>query len=59
MADSRRVKRDKPIVSLEMFEVYNELIKDLQQVPGHNSAYLELGDTAEKGTYVKVCIDYS
>ncbi|XP_060564516.1 coiled-coil domain-containing protein 78-like [Ruditapes philippinarum] len=54
MADSRRVKRDKPIVSLEMFEVYNELIKDLQQVPGHNSAYLELGDTAEKGTYVKL-----
>ncbi|XP_053394092.1 coiled-coil domain-containing protein 78-like isoform X2 [Mercenaria mercenaria] len=53
MADSRRVKRDNPIVSLEMFEVYNELIKDLQQVPGSSSSYLELGETAEKGTYVK------
>lgn len=54
MADSRRVKRDHPTVSLEMYEVYNELIKDLQQVPGSKSAYLELGETAEKGTYVRV-----
>ncbi|WAR23394.1 CCD78-like protein [Mya arenaria] len=52
MADTR-VKRQNPMVSLEMFEIYNELIKDLMQVPGGSSQYLELGDTAEKGTYVK------
>lgn len=53
MADSRRVKRDNPTVSLQMYEVYNELIKDLQQVPGSSSSYLELGESADKGTYIK------
>ena len=53
MADSR-VKRQSTMVSLEMYEVYNELIKDLLQVPGGNSNLLELGDTADKDTYVKV-----
>lgn len=53
MADSR-VKRQNPVVSLEMYEIYNELTKDLLQVPSGNSAYLELGTNAEKGTYVKV-----
>ena len=53
MADSR-VKRQNPVISLEMFEVYNELIKDLLQVPGGQSVYLDIGDTAEKGSFVKV-----
>ncbi|KAL4235904.1 hypothetical protein ACF0H5_004294 [Mactra antiquata] len=52
VADTR-VKRQKPTVTLEMYEIYNELIKDLQRVPGGSSSYLELGTTADKGTYVK------
>lgn len=48
-----RVKRQNASVTMGMFEVYNELIKDLLQVPGAGSGYLELGDTAEKGTFVK------
>lgn len=55
MADSR-VRRQNPSVSLSMYEVYNELVKDLLQVPSSRSTYLELGVTAEKGTYVKVGI---
>lgn len=54
MADTR-VKRQNPTVTMEMFEIYNELIKDLLQVPGSQTAYLEPGDDALKGTYVKNC----
>ncbi|XP_052274268.1 coiled-coil domain-containing protein 78-like isoform X2 [Dreissena polymorpha] len=53
VADSSHVKRQNPSVTMEMFEVYNELIRDLLQVPGRSSPLLELGDKAEKGTYVK------
>lgn len=42
------------MVTLEMYEVYNELIKDLLQVPSSRNSFLELGDNAEKGTFVKV-----
>ena len=49
-----RVKRQNPQISMAMYEVYNELIKDLLTMPGGTSNFLELGETAEKGTYVKV-----
>ena len=55
MADTR-VKRQNPTVNMEMVEIYNELIKDLLQVPGSQTSYLELGEHAEKGTFIKVCI---
>ena len=55
MADTR-VKRQNPSVTMEMCEVYNELIKDLLQVPGSQTSYLELGEHAEKGTFIKVCM---
>lgn len=54
MADTR-VKRQNPSVTMEMCEVYNELIKDLLQVPGSQTSYLELGEHAEKGTFIKNC----
>ena len=54
MADTR-VKRQNPTVNMEMVEIYNELIKDLLQVPGSQTSYLEIGEHAEKGTFIKVC----
>ena len=53
MADTR-VKRQNPTITFKMHEIYNELIKDLLHVPGSQSHYLELGEHAEKGTFVKV-----
>ena len=53
LAESR-VRRQSPTVSLSMYEVYNEMIKDLLQVPSSRSTYLELGTTADRGTFVKV-----
>ena len=53
MADTR-VKRQNPTITFKMHELYNELIKDLLHVPGSQSHYLELGEHAEKGTFVKV-----
>ena len=49
-----RVRRQNPNVTLQMYEVYNELVKDLLQVPGSHGAYLELAESAEKGIYPKV-----
>lgn len=49
-----RVRRQNPRVSMSMVEVYNELVKDLLQVPGGGGAYLDLHETAEKGVHVKV-----
>ena len=49
-----RLGRDQQ-VKLEVYEVYNELIRDLQQVPGVQRAYLETEETAETGPHVKVC----
>ena len=49
-----RVRRQNPSVTLQMYEVYNELVKDLLQVPGSHGAYLELAESAEKGIYPKV-----
>ncbi|KAK3092086.1 hypothetical protein FSP39_025060 [Pinctada imbricata] len=48
-----RVRRQNPAVTLQMYEVYNELVKDLMQVPGSHGAYLELGESADKGMYPK------
>ena len=56
MADTR-VKRQNANVSMKMLEFYNELIRDLLQIPGSQTAYLELGEQADKGTFVKVCIE--
>lgn len=49
-----KVRRQNPRVSMSMVEVYNELVKDLLQVPGGGSAYLDLHETPEKGVHVKV-----
>lgn len=49
-----KVRRQNPIVTLQMYEVYNELIKDLLQVPGGGGSYCELAESANRGVYVKV-----
>jgi hypothetical protein len=49
-----KVRRQNPVVTLQMYEVYNELIKDLLQVPGGGSSYCELAESANRGVYVKV-----
>lgn len=48
-----KVRRQNPVVTLQMYEVYNELIKDLLQVPGGGGSYCELAETANRGVYVK------
>ncbi|XP_033737575.1 coiled-coil domain-containing protein 78-like isoform X1 [Pecten maximus] len=53
MADTK-VRRHSPTVTLQMYEVYNELIKDLLQVPGvTGGAYKDLTESADKGVHVK------
>lgn len=53
MTDTK-VRRQNPHVTMSMIEVYNELVKDLLQVPGSGGAYLDIHETAEKGVHVKV-----
>ncbi|XP_048758044.1 coiled-coil domain-containing protein 78-like isoform X3 [Ostrea edulis] len=54
MTDTK-VRRQNPHVTMSMIEVYNELVKDLLQVPGSGGAYLDIHETAEKGVHVKNC----
>lgn len=49
-----RVRRQNPTVTLQMYEVYNELVKDLLQVPGGGASYCDLAESANRGVYVKV-----
>ena len=46
---------DGQTLNFSMYEIYNELIQDLNQVPGARPNYLEISENAEKGTFVKVC----
>ncbi|XP_071137257.1 coiled-coil domain-containing protein 78-like [Mytilus edulis] len=48
-----RVRRQNPTVTLQMYEVYNELVKDLLQVPGGGASYCDLAESANRGVYVK------
>ncbi|XP_062568763.1 coiled-coil domain-containing protein 78-like [Saccostrea cucullata] len=54
MTDTK-VRRMNPRVSMSMVEVYNELVKDLLQVPGSGGAYLDIQETADKGVHAKNC----
>ncbi|ELT95507.1 hypothetical protein CAPTEDRAFT_226630 [Capitella teleta] len=40
-------------VQIQACEIYNELVKDLLQVPGVSNDYLDVEDTATKGPYVR------
>ncbi|KAL5021078.1 hypothetical protein ScPMuIL_000233 [Solemya velum] len=48
-----QVQRQKPLVTLQMYEIYNELIKDLLQQPGVGGAFLDLSESQEKGVFIK------
>ncbi|XP_064605274.1 coiled-coil domain-containing protein 78-like isoform X2 [Liolophura sinensis] len=48
-----KVKRHSAAVSLQMYEVYNETVKDLLQIPGMGPAYLDLEENSSDGVYVK------
>ena len=37
-----------------MFEVYNEIVKDLMTMPVGGSGYVDLKETATKGVHVRV-----
>ena len=52
MYDSRVSETNR--VYMEMYEVYNELIKDLGAVPGVQSEFLDIEETPERGARVKV-----
>lgn len=43
-------------VTMQMYEIYNELVKDLMLPPGGTGSYLDLEENAERGVYVKVRI---
>ena len=47
-----KVRRQNPSVSMQMYEVYNELVKDLLQKSGR--AYLDITENAERGIHVQV-----
>lgn len=48
-----KIRRSNPVVTLQMYEVYNELVKDLLQIPGGGSSYCDLAESANRGVYVK------
>lgn len=41
-------------VTIEMYEIYNELVRDLLKSPGLHTEYLDVEYSPEKGTHVKV-----
>lgn len=43
-----------PEVTLQMYEIYNELVIDLQQIPGLSNKYCSIEETARDGTVIKV-----
>ena len=49
----QRLGREQHVL-LEVFEIYNELIRDLQQAPGVQDSYLDTEDKPDIGTHVKV-----
>ena len=56
---TRMTKQD-PEVTMQMVEVYNELIKDLLRAPDRGSAgLLNVTETAEKGVHAKVCVAFT
>ena len=44
----------RPRVTIQMFEVYNEIIKDLMAMPLGGAGYVDLKETASKGVHVRV-----
>ena len=52
----RQVTRQNPRISLEMYEFYNELVRDLLSPPGVSTEYLKLDESAGRGVHVKVRI---
>ena len=52
MYDSRVNPRHR--VQMQMYEIYNELVRDLMQVPGVHPEYLDVDETADKGAHIRV-----
>ncbi len=53
-----RYMQDEPLrqsqsVHMEIYEIYNELIRDLSIVPGVQPEYLQVTETPERGAHVK------
>ena len=40
---------------MQMFEVYNEMVKNLLEVPQGQLVYGEITENADNGIHVKVC----
>lgn len=49
----------KPTVTMQMFEIYNEVIKDLLQRPGGATGFLEVSENAPRGVHVRVSLKSS
>ncbi|XP_059155253.1 coiled-coil domain-containing protein 78-like [Physella acuta] len=49
----KRSSKSWPVVTLQMFQVVNEVLKDLLLVPASVSQNLQIGDTASKGVHVQ------
>jgi hypothetical protein len=53
-----RSTKQEPVISLQMMEVYNELIKDLLLSPqGSNTGLLDITETPEQGVHARVSME--
>lgn len=50
----KKLTLSKPTVTMQMYEIYNEVIKDLLQIPGGGGGYQEVSEDAPKGVHVRV-----
>ncbi|GFO36651.1 coiled-coil domain-containing protein 78-like isoform x1 [Plakobranchus ocellatus] len=52
-SSDKKLSLGRPRVTIQMFEVYNEIIKDLMTVPVGGAGYVDLTETATKGVHVR------
>lgn len=52
----KRTSKSWPVVTMQMFQVDNEVLKDLLLAPTSASQDLQIGDTASKGVHIQVII---
>ncbi|XP_005089165.1 coiled-coil domain-containing protein 78 [Aplysia californica] len=50
---NKKMSLSNPRLSMQVVEIYNEVIKDLMELPGQRSASLVLKEDAHKGVYIE------
>lgn len=49
-----KTKRKNPKVYIQMYEIYNEMVKKLLEVPQGQSVFSNITESADKGIHVRV-----